>query len=335
MKKIVTIMVALVATLSVMAQHGALTFVGKSSFAAMGAKVENEVDTVKYAGVSGSTADITIPEMVYSETMSIPSFVIHGASFDFDFPTMTATFAEQTFSETVIVDGVEKKITGTSLVGAYKHSSNAFELTVTFTYGSMPMPITYAIEGYYVKSYTDRTDVTVGGQYEYSNESVTYRVRSYEDEGTQKMDVEVPAYGLSGTLMGDLSLGTFTVRGLVFEEEKGGFCRDYSADGLTMHFKAEKDGAVSMDADYALKGNMLLKPASADEPLSIVNNFQPGNMPFPIVTTFPGSKETGVALASAEKTSQNGSRATYNLAGQRVGSNAKGIVVVGGKKYVR
>jgi hypothetical protein len=59
-------------------------------------------------------------------------------------------------------------------------------------------------------------------------------------------------------------------------------------------------------------------------------------MPFPIHYEIEGDyyKETGVEGVS-ENVSEKKSDVAYNLMGQPVGEGAKGIVIIGGKKYLR
>ena len=113
----------------------------------MDAWQDNESDVV-FMQVNGATdADITLPEMAYTAmNMTLPSFTIHGATFTYDMETRSVVFGDQTFSETIVVDGVEKAITGSSLTASYSHADNTLSLTARFSYGSMPMEITYIIE---------------------------------------------------------------------------------------------------------------------------------------------------------------------------------------------
>lgn len=336
MKKIFTLFLALVAsvtTLMAQGQHGAMRFAGKSAFQVATVIVPVESDTVVYQAASQSTANITIPAMSYQmgqKTETIPSFVIHDVTFTMDMSTMTATFDEQTFSETITVDGEEKAITGEKLVGAYRHDSfNTFVLSITFMYGNMPMPVTYTIEAYYIKTYTDKLEVMIDKKY--TVENVSYDVRTYPEGDATLIDVEVPTFDLPDATIGALTSGGYTVKGLAFDESKGGYYRDYSGDGLSLHFHT-----ATIDGDYPLSNpdanNMLV--TFSDKKIKIVNNFKPGAMPFLITTTFPGEGgEAGIKDVKAN--SINSEMPVYNLAGQRVSSQAKGIVIIGGRKYIR
>lgn len=329
MKKIFTLFLLTTAMLSAMAQggHAPMKFSGKATIEVSGSTVATlESDTVKYAG-----ADVTLPEMRYGNFV-IPSFTIHGTQFSMDMSTKTVTFPEQQFQESITVDGVEKTIIGTSLTGSYAHDAyNTFTLKVSFMYGAMPMPLTYSITAYYIKDYTDKLDVSIGGMFNYSADNVTYSVRTYPENGNTLLDVTVPSYELEGTPLGNLTIGSYTVKGLAMDDQQGGYYRDYVGDGLTMHFKSVKDGQTGMDGDYVMnemENNILVVYEGRN--IKVTNAFHPGKMPFQIVSTFPGNKETAVETV---KVAEQKDAPAYNLAGQRTGAGYKGLVIKGGKKY--
>lgn len=330
MKKIFTLFFLTTAMLSAMAQggHTLMKFSGKATIDVSGNTVSTLVsDTVKYSG-----SDVTLPEMRYGQ-MVIPSFTIHGVQFSMDMSTMTVTFPDQTFHETITVNGQEKEITGTSLTGTYAHDAyNTFTLKATFKYGSMPMPLTYSITAYYIKDYTDKLDVSIGGMFNYTAAKVTYSVRTYPENGNTLLDVTVPSYELEGTPLGNLTIGGYIVKGLKMDEQKGGYYRDYVGDGLTMHFKSVKDGQTGMDGDYVMnemENNILVVYEGRN--IKVTNAFHPGKMPFQIVSTFPGVGE--VTAVEAVKTIEQNDAPAYNLAGQRIAVGYKGIVIKNGKKY--
>ena len=329
MKKIFTLLFLTTAMLSAMAQggHAPMKFSGKATIDVKGNTVSTlESDTVVY-----SESNITLPKMVYG-TMVIPSFTIHGVRFSMDMSTMTVTFPDQQFNETITVNGQEKAIVGTSLTGTYAHDAyNTFTLKATFQYGSMPMPLTYSITAYYIKDYTDKLDVSIGGMFNYSADNVTYSVRTYPENGNTLLDVTVPSYELEGTPLGNLTIGSYTVKGLAMDDQQGGYYRDYVGDGLTMHFKSVKDGQTGMDGDYVMnemENNILVVYEGRN--IKVTNAFHPGKMPFQIVSTFPGNKVTAV---EAVKTIEQNDAPAYNLAGQRTAVGYKGIVIKNGKKY--
>ena len=334
MKKIFSLLVAAFSATSMMAQmHGVMKFAGASNMSVSSMSIDNPSDTVAFEMSDMTSGNITLPAMKGMQT--IPSFTISGAKFSMG-ADHVVTFDEQTFSTTVEVDGEEKTITGSSFSGTYNMADNSLTLAVVFKYGKMPLAMTYTVKSYYIKPVTNAISVSVGGIYNYSNESVTYNVRKYKDGDVEKVDVEVPTYTLAGTIMGDLTLGSYTVKGLEYDEDKGGFYRDYKNDGLKFHFTAEQGGKKTMDADYEFnssKDNNILVKYNGSQIESIVNHFQMGAMPFGIESTF--SNTTTAINGVYNKATNAGDGVMYNIAGQRVDDSYKGIVIVNGKKYLK
>lgn len=334
MKKFFTLVFATMLAGNMMAQmHGALTFAGASSVNVSTMNIENASDTVKFEMASMSAGNITLPAMKGMST--IPSFTIENVAFTMG-ENHVITMADQAFTSKVTVDGVEKNITGSSISGTYNMADNSLTLKAVFQYGAMPFPMTYNIKSYYVKAVTSAINVNVGGMFPYANESVTYNVRKYMDGDVQKVDVEVPTYTLDNTLMGNLTLGTYTVKGLVYDEEKGGFYRDYKNDGLKFHFIAEKDGNKTMNGEYEFntaKDNNILVKYNGSKITDIVNTFQMGAMPFGIVSSF-NSAATGISSVKNDVQKKNDGK-MYNLNGQVVSESYKGVVIVNGKKYFK
>lgn len=337
MKRIFTLLFAVLTATTIMAQmHGPMKFVGASKMSVSTMNIDNPSDTILFAMNGMESGNITLPAMKGMKT--IPSFTISGAKFTLG-ENHVVTFADQTFSTKVKVDGAEKNITGTSLSGTYNMEDNSLSLTVVFQYGKMPMSMTYSVKGYYVKAVSNPITVTVGGQFTYNNDNVTYELRRYKDGETDKLDVTVPSYTLANTIMGNLTLGSYTVKGLVYDEAQGGYYRDYKNDGLKFHFTAVQGGKTTMDKDYDFatdKDNNILVKYEGNNVSSIVNTFQVGTMPFGIVSVFSGATTSIDDITTTPSHDLNTTPSQqYNLAGQRVDNNYKGIVIVNGKKYLR
>ena len=334
MKKFFTLVFATMLAGNMMAQmHGALTFAGASTMSVLTQNTENASDTVKFEMASMSAGNITLPAMKGMST--IPSFTIENVAFTMG-ENHVITMADQAFTSKVTVDGVEKDIKGSSVSGTYNMADNSLTLKAVFQYGAMPFPMTYNIKSYYVKAVTSAINVNVGGMFPYANEGVTYNVRKYMDGDVQKVDVEVPTYTLDNTLMGNLTLGTYTVKGLTYDEEKGGFYRDYKNDGLSFHFIAEQNGNKTMDGDFefnSAKDNNILVKYDGSKITDIVNTFQMGAMPFGIVSSF-NSAATGISSVKNDVQKKNDGK-MYNLNGQVVSESYKGVVIVNGKKYFK
>lgn len=338
MKRIFTLLFAVLTATTIMAQmHGPMKFVGASNMTVSTMSNDNPSDTILFAMNGMESGNITLPAMKGMK-QTIPSFTISGAKFTLG-ENHVVTFADQTFSTKVKVDGAEKNITGSSLSGTYNMADNSLSLTVVFQYGKMPMSMTYSVKGYYVKAVSNPITVTVGGQFTYNNDNVTYELRRYKDGKTDKLDVTVPSYTLANTIMGDLTLGSYTVKGLVYDEAQGGYYRDYKNDGLKFHFTAVQGGKTTMDKDYefaAEKPNNILVKYEGSNVSSIVNTFQMGAMPFGIVSVFSGATTSiNDITTTPHQHITTTPAAQYNLAGQRVDNNYKGIVIVNGKKYLR
>lgn len=338
MKRIFTLLFAVLTATTIMAQmHGPMKFVGASNMKVSTMNNDNPSDTILFAMNGMESGNITLPAMKGMQ-QTIPSFTISGAKFTLG-ENHVVTFADQTFSTKVKVDGAEKNITGSSLSGTYNMADNSLSLTVVFQYGKMPMSMTYSVKGYYVKAVSNPITVTVGGQFTYNNDNVTYELRRYKDGETDKLDVTVPSYTLANTIMGNLTLGSYTVKGLVYDEAQGGYYRDYKNDGLKFHFTAVQGGKTTMDKDYDFatdKDNNILVKYEGNDVSSIVNTFQVGTMPFGIVSVFSGATTSINNITTTPSHDLNTiSSQQYNLAGQRVDNNYKGIVIVNGKKYLR
>ena len=338
MKRIFTLLFAVLTATTIMAQmHGPMKFVGASNMKVSTMSNDTPSDTILFAMNGMESGNITLPAMKGMQ-QTIPSFTISGAKFTLG-ENHVVTFADQTFSTKVKVDGAEKNITGSSLSGTYNMADNSLMLTVVFQYGKMPFPMTYTVKGYYVKAVSNPIVVTVGGQFTYNNDNVTYELRRYKDGETDKLDVTVPSYTLANTIMSNLTLGSYTVKGLVYDEAQGGYYRDYKNDGLKFHFTAVQGGKTTMDKDYDFatdKDNNILVKYEGNNVSSIVNTFQVGTMPFGIVSVFSGATTSINNITTTPSHDFNTtSSQQYNLAGQRVDNNYKGIVIVNGKKYLR
>ncbi len=332
MKKIFTLIFATLMAGNIMAQmHGALRFAGASSIKVSTTNSENKSDTVKFEMASMSVGNITLPAMKGMAT--IPSFTIENVAFTMG-DNHVISFADQPFASKVTVDGNEKVITGSSLSGTYNMADNSLTLKAVFKYGFMPFAMTYNIKAYYVKTVSSPITVNVGGAFNYANKSVSYDVRKYKDGDVQKLDVKISTYTLENTVMGNLTLGTYTVKGLTYDESKGGFYRDYKDDNLTFHFTAENGSNKTMDGDYSFnntKDNNILVKYSGNNITDIVNTFQMGAMPFAIVSKFD-TQSTGITSIKNNRTNDG---KMYNLQGQEVSESYKGIVIVNGKKYLK
>lgn len=346
MKKISTLILLLTLALTVSAQqHGAagMKFVGKAivkpyllqetgdPIAAEGFAVNFPSDTVTYIGGRESASFIT-PELNYEfggMKITLPSYQIDGTTFTGGYGGVT--WPEQDYKVNLGEESVAGKLSGT-----FTHADNILKLKLAFTYSlidkiAAPVKVllVYEIDGFYLKDTSGKLDVNVAGG-TYSAPSVTFWTRTYTDGDATKVDVQVPSYTLEGTPMGNISVGGYTVQGLTWDETLEAYNKDYSNDGLSLYFS----NGSSLTGDYPLNkaGQKITVKFNGTSVSSLVNTFQPGNMPFGIISTFPG---TTSGISSVSKKADTLTGEAYNLAGQQVSANAKGIVIINGKKILK
>jgi len=180
--------------------------------------------------------------------------------------------------------------------------------------------------------YTGSVSTMVGSAYgPYTNDAVNYLITNNADA---TLTVTICEYSLEETIMGSLTLGEYTVSNLTFDESRGGYYRDYTNDGLTMHFRAEKNGTVSMDNDYTFEkkgGNILV--TATENGFTIVNSFQPGVMPFQIVATAQVAPDAA-AIEQIELDSPRNTICLFDLQG-RPTSHRSGLSIEAGKVVLK
>lgn len=313
-----------------------MRFVGDATVGAMGTSIEQKKDTMIVE--LGNTADgmvgkITFPDMVFSPKMTIKSFIVDGVSVTGrPEPTgMYFEFNEDEFSTTTIgTDGQEKQVSG-KLRAQYYHTLSRFAVTVEFTYGKAPHTMTCSCEGAsYLKSTSMPLTVNVSNTDYTPTANVEYQTRKYVEGEVEKQDVVFPAYSLAGTPMGDgdMEVGSYTVCGLVYDETLGGYFKDYSKDGLTVHLKTYPEKGKALDGDYSLaaEGMTLFVQYEGNDVVYVENNFIPGSMPFLILATSGEKQVTEVKAVEAEGAKSEAK--PY----KRI-ENGKIVIVKDGKKY--
>lgn len=268
-------MYAISSTLLVMAYGGNQTYAGKANFYVISGEnrlgeTDIDSDTIVYTG-----SDFIIPSIKYGGN-EIPSFTVIN-------PSQSSGSYEGVVWQDSSWECSDDNVKPIYFEASFTHGTTYnINLRIVFSYGRMPMPISYSISGFYVKPTTETLYVLVGSQFgPYINENVTYDARLYTEDEQIKLDVTMNEYQLTNTAIGDLTIGSYTVKGLVYDEEKGGYYRDYTDDHIQFHFTSTN----GLDGDYELKGNLLVEMNKTNI-VSATNSFQPGNMPFPIVASF-------------------------------------------------
>ncbi|MGP1525761.1 calycin-like domain-containing protein [Prevotella multiformis] len=141
-------------------------------------------------------------------------------------------------------------------------------------------------------SYKGEDKISVGGIATYtSSEAVTYKVISNED-GT--VNLTVPEETFKKTVMGNLTLSSYTISKIPYDESKKAFIKAYKDDNIKFHFIIKNDnGTVISDKEYTFDSRIckVIITKGADGKLTVSNTYQMGKMPFPISGTFTGTKQ--------------------------------------------
>lgn len=190
---------------------------------------------------------------------------------------------------------MKKILFAAALAAACSFGADADLLTVTLNDGtktSFPVDnikeVTFTeetIADTFAGTYSGMNDVSINNQWTYST-GIDYVITANQD-GT--INLQVPEYTLTGTVMGDMTIGAYTVSNIAYDEASKSFVRDYSQDGISLHVKAVKDGKTSLDGDYTMGEGCNVVIEKTDEGLRVVNAFKMGSMPFLIVATFTQS----------------------------------------------
>ena len=144
----------------------------------------------------------------------------------------------------------------------------------------------------FVGSYKGEDKISIGGLFSYtSSEAVTYKVTANED-GT--VNLTVPEETFKKTMMGNLTLSSYTISKIPYDESKKAFIKAYKDDKIKFHLIIKDDkGAVTSDKEYTFDSRIckVTITKGADGKLTVSNTYQMGKMPFPISGTFTGTKQ--------------------------------------------
>lgn len=190
---------------------------------------------------------------------------------------------------------MKKILFAAALAAACSFGADADLLTVTLNDGtktSFPVDnikeVSFTeetIADTFAGTYSGMNDVSINNQWTYST-GIDYVITANQD-GT--INLQVPEYTLTSTVMGDMTIGAYTVSNIAYDEASKSFVRDYSQDGISLHVKAVKDGKTSLDGDYTMGEGCNVEIEKTDQGLKVVNAFKMGAMPFLIVATFTQS----------------------------------------------
>ena len=138
-------------------------------------------------------------------------------------------------------------------------------------------------------NYTGTTSLKVGSAMgPFVSATVGYTITANNDGSINVTASEERYTGV--TMMNNLTLGTYTVKNLAYDKATNSFSRDYSEDGIKVHFKAT-GGMMEKDENYEFgKTSKMTVTLAEDGTLTITNNYKVGRMPFPISATYTGKK---------------------------------------------
>ncbi len=138
-------------------------------------------------------------------------------------------------------------------------------------------------------NYTGTTSLLVGPAYgPYDASNVSYKITANED-GT--INVTTPTESYAGIMMvGNLTIDSYTVKNLSYDEATHSFIRDYSSDGLKVHLKSE-GGLMSLNKDYTFESpSKIIVKLDENGTLTITNSYRLTHMPLSISATYTGKK---------------------------------------------
>ena len=138
-------------------------------------------------------------------------------------------------------------------------------------------------------NYTGTTSLLVGPAYgPYDASNVSYKITANED-GT--INVTTPTESYAGIMMvGNLTIDSYTVKNLSYDEATHSFIRDYSSDGLKVHLKSE-GGLMSLNKDYTFESpSKIIVKLDENGTLTITNRYKLKHMPMSISATYTGKK---------------------------------------------
>ena len=136
--------------------------------------------------------------------------------------------------------------------------------------------------------YSGTTSLMVGsifGPYEATN--LSYKITANED-GT--INVITPKETFAEiTMVGNLTIDSYTVKNLSYDKGTNSFVRDYSKDGIKVHLKS--DGTMKLDKDYPFQAtSKMIVKLGENGALTITNNYSLTGMPLSISATYTGKK---------------------------------------------
>ena len=138
-------------------------------------------------------------------------------------------------------------------------------------------------------NYTGTTSLKVGGVFgPFTSATVEYKVTANEDGSINVTASEEKYTGVP--MVGNLTIGTYTVKNLAYDKATNSFSRDYSSDDLKVYLKSE-GGIMSLNNNYAFESpSKIIVKLDENGTLTITNRYKLKRMPMSISATYTGKK---------------------------------------------
>ena len=138
-------------------------------------------------------------------------------------------------------------------------------------------------------NYTGTTSLKVGGVFgPFTSATVGYKVTANEDGSINVTASEEKYTGVP--MVGNLTIGTYTVKNLAYDKATNSFSRDYSSDDLKVYLKSE-GGIMSLNNNYAFESpSKIIVKLDENGTLTITNRYKLKRMPMSISATYTGKK---------------------------------------------
>ena len=230
-----------------------------------------------------------------------------AATMDVDMKNYVVTFSDSqwgTGTFKVEVKGRELNGTGKITVpNPHGGGSQEYEATMSGTMTNVNITIPNLMNGLVINwrlgkapaalkaagEFSGKTSLTVGPSYgPYDSNSVTYKIVA-NDNNT--INLTIPKETYDGVMMvGNLTIDSYTINNLSFNETTQSFEREYSSDGLMVHLKS--DGMMmSLDKDYSFKNpSKVIVKLGQDGTLTITNDYNLERMPLSLSAIYTGKK---------------------------------------------
>lgn len=141
-------------------------------------------------------------------------------------------------------------------------------------------------------TYSGLDSINVGKMFPYkASEASTYTITK-NDDGS--INLNLGEEHIPGTVMGDLTIGTYTISNIPSDGTDKVWTKKYKEDNVQFHFKCvDASGKTTIDKDYTMDKDVceVKITLNGDGSILVENTYQMGAMPFVIYGTYVGKKQ--------------------------------------------